>query len=82
MMRRFGIEGFHNWDAAAAVYLAEPGLFINHEHYLQPELSGLSKGLLAVTGGGHSGIRVNLPEIADIGAFTQDVYAAWLNVTM
>lgn len=77
MMRRFEIDGFHNWDVVAAAYLAEPALFIDNIQYLKSDMPELRKGMLSITHESED-LRVNLPEISDLDAFTEEVYAAWL----
>jgi purine nucleosidase len=82
MMRRFEIDGFHNWDVVAAAYLAEPALFQDNPQYLKPDVQKLHKGLLNLAGSVNNDNRVNLPEIGDLGLFTEDVYGSWLAVGM
>lgn len=80
MMRRFDIDGFHNWDVVAAAYLAEPALFEDHLHYLQIDRQKLTKGMLSISSREYGDSLVNLPEIHNLDAFTEEVYKAWLAV--
>ncbi|MHB8073655.1 nucleoside hydrolase [Desulfosporosinus fructosivorans] len=80
MIRRFEIDGFHNWDVVAATYIAEPALFNNNFQYLKSDVQKLQKGLLNITSQENGDSRVNLPEIRDLGSFTKEVYKSWLDV--
>ncbi len=78
-MMAFGMPGFYNWDVVAAVRLAEPVLFRESEHVFRPDLDQLGKGFLTDgTDTGSPACSISLPRIADIEAFTDEVYRAWL----
>ena len=46
MSERFGVRGFHIWDAVAAVYLTNPELFDTRSFGIGSTVQDLSKGLL------------------------------------
>ncbi|WP_028307737.1 nucleoside hydrolase [Desulfitibacter alkalitolerans] len=82
MMSIFNIDGFHNWDVVAAAYLAEPSLFKNMLYEITPNLNDLEKGYLTVKTQSDWACQINLPVIADLKKFTDDVYGAWLNLNL
>jgi inosine-uridine nucleoside N-ribohydrolase len=46
----YGLPGFHAWDATAAVYLTDPGLFESAEVVLRSTLDDLRRGYLRIRG--------------------------------
>lgn len=82
MMRRFEIDGFHNWNVVAVAYFAEPTLFKDNLQFLKHDLQKLKQGMLSLTCKDKSDIIVNLPKIYDLGLFTEDIYKSWLGVEM
>jgi purine nucleosidase len=80
MNEAFGIDGFHNWDVVAAVYLAEPTLFQDHRYSFEPILENLKNGFLTGSRCEHSSpCTINMPRIADTKRFSDEVYRAWLS---
>lgn len=83
MMRRFNLNGFHNWDVVAAAYLMNPLLFKDHYETILPDLNNLESGFLENGKQNDNNIvRVNIPVINNLKKFTEDVYAAWLSVEL
>jgi len=80
MMCTFNINGFHNWDVVAAVYLVEPSLFKDSLHHITPNLTNLEKGLLVNETEDAFPCVINLPTIDNLKMFTDDVYKAWLSL--
>jgi len=82
MMHIFNIDGFHNWDIVAAVYLAEPALFQNKSKSIRPNQQNLKKGLLDNEQGDGLLTIINTPYIRNLEAFTDDVYNTWLSARL
>lgn len=78
MMQTFELDGFHNWDVVAAVYLAEPDLFADVLQGLDSLEDELSRGFLRLRPPAAAACLVNLPEIRDVEKFSADVYRSWL----
>ncbi len=81
MMATFKIQGLHNWDVVAAAYLMNSSLFSNNCQYINPDIQNLEKGYLSITNEDPSSL-INIPVIADLKAFTDDVYDTWLEVQL
>ncbi|HWQ75693.1 MAG TPA: nucleoside hydrolase [Syntrophomonas sp.] len=79
MMQVFAIDGFHNWDVVAAVYLAEPGFFADHCYGLVSKEKDLTQGLLRLSSPEKADCTVNLPQIKDLESFTAEVYRGWMS---
>ncbi|HZK56654.1 MAG TPA: nucleoside hydrolase [Desulfosporosinus sp.] len=81
MMTIFNIEGFHNWDVVAAAYLVNSSLFNNNVQNIIPNPKNLEKGLLS-NNTPDEGLPclINIPVIANLKTFTDDVYDAWLGL--
>jgi purine nucleosidase len=90
--RKYGVEGFHPWDAIAAVYLTDPDLFNAQEQVLLSGLEELRSGLLRTSsplappsGNGSfasssaaDGTRINLPTgLRDPEAVHDRLFEAW-----
>jgi len=78
--REYGLDGFHPWDAIAALYLTEPGLFDSRERFLLSDVADLRSGCLrtaaAASPGKHP--RINLPaRLRDPGKLHASLFAAW-----
>ena len=78
MMRVFELEGFHNWDVVAAVYLAEPDMFMDKLYGFDSGEKELSQGFLRLSGPDEAACMINLPEIKSIEKFSEEVYQSWL----
>ena len=79
-MRVFELDGFHNWDVVAAVYLAEPDLFTDKLYGLDSGEQELSQGFLRLSSPSEAACVINLPEIKSIEKFSEEVYQSWLAV--
>jgi purine nucleosidase len=78
----YGLDGFYAWDAAAAVYALEKGLFADRPHRCDISLADLRRGFIG-KGAEADDARatiLNLPVIRDRAAFQEELYAAWLRV--
>lgn len=80
MMATFKIQGFHNWDVVAAAYLINPSLFKDNLQYINTDNKKLEQGYLSITDEHSESSLINIPAIADLNAFTDDVYNTWLEV--
>lgn len=73
----YGIKGFYNWDALAALYLLYPNLFSSHKaKYLLSE-SDLQRGYLreAIC---KEGILLNLPRVRDKDGIKEKFYKSFV----
>lgn len=75
----YGIPGFYNWDAIAAVYLMHPELFEKKERKFRISLEDLKTGFLKED---NLGQFLNLPEIKEESSFKRNIYETWLAVPM
>lgn len=84
MMKRFNLNGFHNWDVVAAAYLMNPALFKDHYDSILLDLNNLKTGFLkeGEREEDNKTSQVNIPVIDNLREFTEDVYTAWLGVTV
>ena len=81
MMDRFNINGFHNWDVVAAAYLSNPSLFNDNHQLINPNIQDLEKGFLGVNPAHRDDLYpINIPVIADIKEFIDDIFDTWLSV--
>lgn len=83
----YGIGGFYNWDATAAVYLMRSELFSDRREVFALSRSDLAGGYLRrkkgpIQGGqggeGFAECILNLPQIRKEEAFKEALYGAWL----
>jgi inosine-uridine nucleoside N-ribohydrolase len=77
----YGLDGFYAWDAAAAVYALEKGLFADRPQPCGISLADLRRGFIGR--GAEADARatiLNLPVIRDRAAFAEELYEAWLRV--
>jgi inosine-uridine nucleoside N-ribohydrolase len=78
MEQVFGLQGFHNWDTTAAVYVTDPSLFRDQRRRLTSSLAELSRGFLCTDESRSGGHTVNMPSaILDPEAFNRSVLDAW-----
>lgn len=75
--KKYGINGFYNWDVTAAVYLMHPELFEDHRYILRVSEVDLETGYLRRAESGNS--ICNLPTIAAEEKFKKNIYDMWLN---
>lgn len=75
----YSMDGFHNWDAVAAVYIDHPHLFETEDKPIGTALEDLKTGLLRTdTNNGHI---MTLPtKIKDVDEFNITLIKAWGNV--
>jgi inosine-uridine nucleoside N-ribohydrolase len=75
----YDTDGFHNWDAVAALYIDHPELFIAEKRPISPCLDKLKSGLLETVN--HGTCMVNFPtKIIDIDRFNKTLIDTWANV--
>ncbi|MDR1247439.1 MAG: nucleoside hydrolase [Clostridiales Family XIII bacterium] len=73
----YGLNGFYNWDATAAVYMLEKALFADRAHACDATRADLERGYLG-TGRDPSARSVNLPVVRDAAALRKELYDSWL----
>jgi len=81
----FTLDGFYNWDMAAAVYTTNPDLFLPQSVTVNSAVEDLASGHLKIAGKEQtvysSGYPLNIPTtIRDISRFNDIVFDAWENV--
>lgn len=80
MASGYGVDGFYNWDAIAAVYMVKPDLFENHITNLNLSEEDLKEGFLRKTDDEMiQNCKIALPEIIDVQGFIDTLYGGWLN---
>lgn len=88
MYKKFGIDGFCNWDIAAAIAITHPGLFINQEVTINPSLEKMKKGDINLVSRNIEAIdklkgerTISMPSaIKDIDVFNETIFEAWHNL--
>lgn len=79
---RYGNPISYCWDVVATVYLLHPELY---EDKLTPCFiteSGMHAGWLGVTKAARDTVVLNLPQVKDMSAYRQEMYAGWLDFTV
>jgi inosine-uridine nucleoside N-ribohydrolase len=79
---RYGNPISYCWDVVATVYLLHPELY---EDKLTPCFiteSGMHAGWLGVTKAARDTVVLNLPQVKDMAAYRQEMYAGWLDFTV
>ena len=82
---RYGLHGFHVWDATAALYLTHPQLFESAEVVLRSRLDDLGSGFLRTESrvgdpadGGNNSWKINLPkQILDMAGYWRTLFDGW-----
>ena len=76
---RYGLNGFYNWDAVAAVYATEKRLFSDHPCRFHMTKETLKNGYI---GGRETPLngRANLPTLRDPEAFAEELFESWRRV--
>ena len=76
---RYGSPISYCWDAVATVYLLHPELYEeNFVHCFITE-RGMHAGWLGVTEKAADTVLLNLPQVKDLSAYRQEMYAGWLD---
>lgn len=71
----FGHAGIYKWDVYAAALLLEPEWFTPNETEITPTLASLRTGVLL---GGGAPVKVRIPRLKDVHAYTEHVYDTYL----
>lgn len=81
VMGEFGIDGFYNWDAVAAVYITNPELFDENFQNIISTPEDLKIGLLKIDNHSSNGYKINIPtKIKDIDRFNKIIFHSWENI--
>lgn len=81
MYEDFGMKGFCNWDAAAAIYITNPELFLEDTKILNPSVEELRSGYMRTADKESEGNMVNMPKaIKNIEVFNQMLINSWKNI--
>lgn len=76
--KKFNIEGFCNWDMAAAIYISHKELFSNEEVSINPTIESLKSGDLNLDINGSK--KIIMPEtIKDLDKFNSIIFQAFEN---
>ena len=75
--RRYGQDGFYNWDVAAAAYLVNKDYFDRNDTVITPDFASLDEGFLCGKG---SAVTVALPKIRNPQEFENHVYETYRKV--
>ena len=80
LYEKYGLAGFHVWDAVAASYVVKPELFDDCWSEVLSTPADLEMGLLKIASENEHGYRVNMPaEIRDRDRFWGELFQAWEN---
>ena len=79
---RDGDAASYCWDVVATVYLLHPELFDDHPCHCFVTERTMCSGWLGVTEAAADTCLLNLPEVSDLAAYRQEMYAGWLNFGM
>lgn len=81
MYKNFGVKGFCNWDAAAAIYITNPEIFLNENKFISPTLEDLTWGYMREVEDIKNSHKVNMPStIKDIEKFNTILLESWKNL--
>lgn len=76
----YEMDGFHNWDAVAALFVDHPEAFETESYYIDSTVKDLETGML-VHSTENKGNIIKLPRhIMDIDHFNKTLIDAWANV--
>lgn len=76
----YKMDGFHNWDAVAALFVDHPEAFETESYYIDSTVKDLETGML-VHSTENKGNVIKLPRhIIDIDRFNKTLIDAWANV--
>lgn len=78
MKDTYELPGFYNWDVVAATYLVKPELFQNSYQFITPCCQDLEKGELNYRPSEVEAALINLPKIANVEKFKNEIYSSWL----
>lgn len=71
----FGLDGFCNWDMAAAIAITHPQLFTPHTATVAPTEVSLQSGVIGLAADGKA---IEMPAgIADLAAFNDLIFDSW-----
>lgn len=77
MNMQFKMDGFCNWDMAAAIYITHRELFSIATAHIQPTMQSLQQGNINVSS---SGKEIVMPDsITDLDTFNTLIFEAWDN---
>ncbi|MBS4538049.1 nucleoside hydrolase [Clostridium sp. D2Q-11] len=78
--KKYGIEGFHNWDIVAAVYITNPELFDENIVKVGSTVEDLKTGFIRKDSSEKS-YKLNIPiHINDKDKFNDTIFDSWNNV--
>ncbi len=78
-MDDYGIDGYYNWDAIAAVYMMHTELFTTEKIEFKLSIDDLKTGKLRASGvDDDKNCILEIPVIKDETAFCENLYGTWL----
>lgn len=77
-MDEYGIPGYYNWDAIAAVYMLHPEFFETEKIEFNISIEDLKTGRMSMEG--NKNCTLEIPQIAKVTAFVKNLYSTWLSV--
>jgi purine nucleosidase len=83
--RTYDLDGFHPWDAIAALYLSDPQLFESHRRVVVSDVEDLRSGWLRTADPDPAAPRrwVNLPtRLRDPEGVHEALFAAWARLDL
>ena len=80
LYEKYGLAGFHVWDAVAASYVVRPELFDDCWLEALSTPAELEGGFLKTAVDNEQGYRINVPtKIRDMDRFWDELFRAWEN---
>lgn len=79
---RYGSPISYCWDVVATVYLLHPEIYENQLAHCFITENGMHAGWLGITEAARDTVLLNLPQVKDMAAYRQEMYAGWLDFTI
>ena len=76
---RYGNPISYCWDVVATVYLLHPELYRDNPVHCFVTKNTMYSGWLGITEPAADTVLLNLPEVKDLDAYREEMYAGWLN---
>ena len=78
---RFGLDGFYNWDEAAAARICGKQYFSDQKLCFTPSVEDLRRGFIGGTSSGNE-VCINTPVITDPEGLEDSYFQNWLCLDM
>ncbi|GAA0746108.1 nucleoside hydrolase [Clostridium oceanicum] len=83
MYEKFGMKGFCNWDAAAALYIVHKELFKTENVYINPIKTQLKEGIINIDSNNKNKYKVTMAtDLVDLDKFNDLLLKSWANISL